>query len=87
MDEYQQKFATPYRAAHRGFVDEVIMPSQTRQKLIRAFKMLENKVDDAAAQKARQYSAVVFCTELRRSEKKSHGAFYFYSVKLLFTPF
>ena len=45
VDEYQTKFATPYRAAHRGFVDEVIMPSQTRQKLIRAFKMLENKVD------------------------------------------
>ena len=44
VDEYQQKFATPYRAAHRGFVDEVILPSQTRQKLIRAFKMLENKV-------------------------------------------
>ena len=44
VDEYQQKFATPYLAAQRGFVDEVIMPSQTRQKLIRAFKMLENKV-------------------------------------------
>ncbi|MGI4835746.1 MAG: acyl-CoA carboxylase subunit beta [Janthinobacterium lividum] len=44
VDDYQQKFATPYRAAHRGFVDEVIMPAQTRQKLIRAFKMLENKV-------------------------------------------
>jgi len=44
VEEYQQKFATPYRAAHRGFVDEVILPSQTRQKLIRAFKMLENKV-------------------------------------------
>ena len=44
VDEYQQKFATPYRAAHRGFVDEVILPAQTRQKLIRAFKMLENKV-------------------------------------------
>ncbi|MBC7449288.1 MAG: acyl-CoA carboxylase subunit beta [Hymenobacteraceae bacterium] len=43
VDEYQQKFATPWRAAHRGFVDEVIEPGQTRQKLIRAFKMLENK--------------------------------------------
>jgi propionyl-CoA carboxylase beta chain len=41
--EYQEKFATPYRAAHRGFVDEVIMPAETRQKLIKAFKMLENK--------------------------------------------
>jgi propionyl-CoA carboxylase beta chain len=41
--EYRDKFATPYRAAHRGFIDEVILPSQTRSKLIRAFKMLENK--------------------------------------------
>jgi propionyl-CoA carboxylase beta chain len=43
VDEYTRKFANPYRAAHRGYVDEVIMPSETRQKLIRAFKMLENK--------------------------------------------
>lgn len=45
IDEYTQKFANPYRAAHRGYVDEVIMPKDTRKKLIRAFKMLENKVD------------------------------------------
>ncbi|MGY6744425.1 MAG: acyl-CoA carboxylase subunit beta [Cecembia sp.] len=45
IDEYTSKFANPYRAAHRGFVDEVIMPSKTREKLIRAYKMLENKVD------------------------------------------
>ena len=43
VDEYQVKFANPYRAAHRGFVDEVIMPSETRRKLIKAFTMLENK--------------------------------------------
>jgi propionyl-CoA carboxylase beta chain len=41
---YSDIFANPYRAAERGFVDEVIEPSQTRAKLIRAFKMLENKV-------------------------------------------
>ncbi|UYZ57366.1 acyl-CoA carboxylase subunit beta [Hymenobacter latericus] len=51
VDDYQRKFATPYRAAHRGFVDEVIVPSQTRQKLIRAFKMLENKVDQLPRKK------------------------------------
>lgn len=45
VDEYTQKFANPYRAAHRGYVDEVIYPEQTREKLIRAFAMLENKVD------------------------------------------
>lgn len=44
VDEYTRKFANPYRAAHRGYVDEVIFPEQTREKLIRAFKMLENKV-------------------------------------------
>ena len=44
VDEYTEKFANPYRAAHRGYIDEVIQPSETRQKLIRAFKMLENKV-------------------------------------------
>lgn len=43
--EYTRKFANPYRAANRGFVDEVIFPSETRRKLIRAFEMLENKVD------------------------------------------
>ncbi|WP_293788468.1 acyl-CoA carboxylase subunit beta [uncultured Pedobacter sp.] len=41
---YSDIFANPYRAAERGFVDEVIEPAQTRAKLIRAFKMLENKV-------------------------------------------
>lgn len=44
-EEYSEKFAHPYRAAARGYVDEVIEPSQTRIKLIQAFKMSENKVD------------------------------------------
>ncbi|MBN8651634.1 MAG: acyl-CoA carboxylase subunit beta [Cytophagales bacterium] len=43
VDEYTRKFANPYRAAHRGYVDEVIYPDQTREKLLRAFAMLENK--------------------------------------------
>ena len=42
--EYAEKFANPYRAAERGFIDEVIMPEETRKKLISSFKMLENKV-------------------------------------------
>lgn len=42
-DEYAQLFANPYKAAARGYVDEVIEPSETRSKLIRAFEMLENK--------------------------------------------
>ncbi len=44
VDEYTRKFANPFRAAHRGYIDEVIYADQTREKLIRAFQMLENKV-------------------------------------------
>ncbi|HEV7350685.1 acyl-CoA carboxylase subunit beta [Telluribacter sp.] len=43
VEEYTRKFANPFRAAHRGYIDEVIYPEQTREKLIRAFAMLENK--------------------------------------------
>ena len=42
--EYAEIFANPYRAAERGFIDEVIYPEETRSKLITAFSMLENKV-------------------------------------------
>lgn len=44
VDEYTEKFANPYRAAHRGYIDEVIKPENTREKLMKSFKMLENKV-------------------------------------------
>ena len=43
--EYAELFANPYNAAARGYVDEVIDPSQTRTKLIRAFSMLKNKTE------------------------------------------
>lgn len=43
--EYARIFANPYRAAERGFIDEVIFPEETRVKLIKAFAMLQNKVD------------------------------------------
>jgi len=41
--EYGEKFANPYRAAERGFIDEVIDPAESRRKLILAFSMLQNK--------------------------------------------
>ncbi len=43
--EYAEKFANPYSATERGFIDEVILPHNTRRKLIKAFAMLKNKVD------------------------------------------
>ncbi|WP_283635397.1 acyl-CoA carboxylase subunit beta [Aquaticitalea lipolytica] len=41
--EYAELFANPYSAAERGFIDEVILPKDTRRKLIKAFSMLEKK--------------------------------------------
>ena len=43
--EFREKFANPYIAAARGFLDEVIQPRHTRRKLITALKRLENKRD------------------------------------------
>jgi propionyl-CoA carboxylase beta chain len=44
VDEYTEKFANPWMAAARGYIDEVIKPEETRDRLIKAFAMLENKV-------------------------------------------
>ena len=43
--EYKEQFANPYEAAARGYVDEVIRPSDTRIKVMHALRMLRNKVD------------------------------------------
>jgi acetyl-CoA carboxylase carboxyltransferase component len=43
--EYTEKFANPYIAAERGYIDDVIEPKQTRVRLIKALRMLENKKD------------------------------------------
>ena len=42
--EYAELFANPYSAAERGYVDEVIMPEVTRDRIIEGFNLLENKV-------------------------------------------
>ncbi len=51
IEEYTAKFANPYRAANRGYIDEIILPEDTRQKLIKSFKILENKVDNLPKKK------------------------------------
>jgi acetyl-CoA carboxylase carboxyltransferase component len=43
--EYREKFANPYIAAQRGFIDDVIEPKETRPRLINALEMLQNKRD------------------------------------------
>ncbi len=49
--EYAELFANPYSAAERGFIDEVILPKNTRRKLIKAFSMLEDKKVDGPKRK------------------------------------
>jgi propionyl-CoA carboxylase beta chain len=44
-EEYREKFANPFIAAGRGYVDDVIEPKTTRPRLIRAFEMLRTKKD------------------------------------------
>ncbi len=43
MDDYKARFANPYSAAERGYIDDVIFPRETRPKLIKALEMLESK--------------------------------------------
>ncbi len=45
LAEYIEKFANPYIAAERGYVDDVILPRDTKIKLINSFKLLKTKVD------------------------------------------
>ena len=45
LSEYIDKFANPYVAAERGYIDDVILPKDTKIKLIKAFKLLKTKVD------------------------------------------
>ncbi len=51
IEEFKTRFANPYKAAEKGWVDEVIEPRRTRPKLISALQMLENKTDSMPRKK------------------------------------
>jgi methylmalonyl-CoA decarboxylase subunit alpha len=51
IQDYKERFATPYIAASRGYVDDVIEPSTTRQRLISAFDMLSSKRETRPSKK------------------------------------
>jgi len=51
LEEYSAEFATPYKAAERGFVDDVIEPHTSRQRIVDAFNMLEGKREKRPAKK------------------------------------
>jgi propionyl-CoA carboxylase beta chain len=51
IDEYKRKFSTPYAAAERGFIDDVIEPAETRKRLIQSLRMLSTKRESVPARK------------------------------------
>jgi acetyl-CoA carboxylase carboxyltransferase component len=51
VQEYRDKFANPFVAAERGYIDDVILPRETRPRLINALEMLQNKRDANPAKK------------------------------------
>ena len=51
IKEYREKFSTPYAAAERGFIDDVIEPAETRSRLIKALRMLSTKRESVPARK------------------------------------
>jgi propionyl-CoA carboxylase beta chain len=51
IDEFNERFASPFIAAERGYIDDVIEPRETRTRVIRALRMLETKVDTTPKKK------------------------------------
>ena len=62
IEEYTERFANPYIAAERGYVDDVIDPRETRRVLVRSLEMLRTKQEQLPAAQARQRAALG-CTE------------------------
>ena len=56
--DYEARFANPFVAAERGFIDEVIMPHSTRRRVARAFAQPQDQAAEQPVEEARQHSAV-----------------------------
>ena len=51
VDEYRANFASPYKAAELGYIDEIIYPHETRMKIAQALEMTKNKTDNTPPKK------------------------------------
>jgi hypothetical protein len=58
VKDYEDRFANPFVAAERGFIDEVIMPHSTRRRICRAFASLRMQEAEQSVEEARQHPAV-----------------------------
>ena len=69
IDDYKARFANPYTAAERGYVDDVIVPHETRPKVITALETLLTKRDAGAEAQARQHPALTRAATTSGSSK------------------
>ena len=51
VEEYTERYANPYAAAERGYVDDVIDPAETRQKIVQGLRMLRSKREELPRRK------------------------------------
>ena len=51
VEDYRRTFANPFKAAELGYIDEIIMPEDTRPKIIRSLEILQNKRDKNPSKK------------------------------------
>ncbi len=58
VEEYTERYANPYAAAERGYVDDVIDPAETRRVLVRSLDLLVSKREDLPEAQAREHAAV-----------------------------
>ena len=63
MEDYKARFANPYTAAERGYIDDVIVPHETRPRLIAALQTLQLQARTRTAAQARQHPAVTMSTD------------------------
>ena len=73
--EYEDRFLSPFVAAERGYIDEVIMPSTTRRRVARALAMLRGKTGGDAGPQARQSAAVASPHPEQASQARLHRCF------------
>ena len=73
IDDYKAHFANPYVAAERGYIDDVIVPHETRPKLITALETLADQAPARTPAQARQHPSLVLGRLASKAAPAVHG--------------
>jgi len=71
IEEFRERFASPYVAAERGYIDAVILPQETRKKLIDALEMLQTKRDKNPRRNMETFAVMKLLTASVRNDLRS----------------